>query len=537
VIRDALAESLKAALDALGVDPLPSVVNLERPARREHGDWSSNVALATAKQARRNPRELAQQIVGWLEDPLHTPAHVRSIEIAGPGFVNFRLHDTWLHDVLRTVVDEGTDNYGRSDIGTGTNVNVEFVSANPTGPLHAGGGRWAAYGDALCNVMAWCGHDVHREYYLNDRGTQMGLFAASLAARKAGTALPEDGYRGDYLVEWAAEMPDGADPFEWGYERVKRDLRETLERMNVRFDTWFSERSLVESGEVEATLDDLRQHDAAYDADGAVWLRTEQFGDQKDRVLVKSDGEPTYLLPDVAYHRSKLARGFDLLIDVWGAEHHGYVARLKAAIQALGHDPDELEIILGQLVNLLRSGEPVRMSKRTGDIVELAEVLDEVGPDAARLTFLLQSIDTRQTFDIDVVKSRSMDNPVYYVQYAHARIASIERVAAERNVERRPIEDVDLSLLTHERELDVLRSLHELPEVVLDACLTRGPHKVTTWVRDLAGRFHGFYHDCYVMGEGVSADLTQARLWLVEAARTGLAIGLGLLGVSAPESM
>jgi arginyl-tRNA synthetase len=332
-------------------------------------------------------------------------------------------------------------------------------------------------------------------------------------------------------------MPDDADPLEWGYERVKRDLRETLERMNVRFDTWFSERSLVESGEVEATLDDLRGHDAAYDADGAVWLRTERFGDQKDRVLVKSDGEPTYLLPDVAYHRSKFARGFDLLIDVWGADHHGYVSRLKAAIQALGHDPDELEIILGQLVNLLRSGEPVRMSKRTGDIVELAEVLDEVGPDAARLTFLLQSIDTRQTFDIDVVKSRSMDNPVYYVQYAHARIASIDRVAAERNVARRPIDDVDLSLLTHERELDVLRSLYELPDVVLDACLTRGPHKVTTWVRDLAGRFHGFYHDCYVMGEGVSAELTQARLWLVEAARIGLAIGLGLLGVSAPESM
>lgn len=537
MIRDALAESLRAALDALDVDPLPAVVNLERPARREHGDWSSNVALATAKAAGRNPRELAQRIAEWLNDPAHTPAHVATVEVAGPGFVNFRLRDTWLHDVLRAVVDDGVDGYAASDLGKGRRVNVEFVSANPTGPLHAGGGRWAAYGDALCNVMARCGHEVHREYYLNDRGTQMGLFAASLAARKAGEEPPADGYRGDYLVEWAGEMPDDADPFEWGYERVKRDLRETLEAIGVRFDTWFSEQSLVDSGDVGATLDDLRSHDAVYEADGAVWLRSERFGDQKDRVLVKSDGDPTYLLPDIAYHRNKFNRGFDLLIDVWGSDHHGYVARLKAGIQALGHDADELEIVLGQLVNLLRAGEPVRMSKRTGDIVELRDVIDEVGADAARLTFLLQSIDTRQTFDIDVVKSQSMENPVYYVQYAHARISSIERVAAERGVTRRPIDDVDLSLLEHERELDVLRSLHELPEVVLDACLTRAPHKVTTWVRDLAGRFHGFYHDCYVMGEGVSPELTQARLWLVESARIGLAIGLGLLGVSAPESM
>jgi arginyl-tRNA synthetase len=275
----------------------------------------------------------------------------------------------------------------------------------------------------------------------------------------------------------------------------------------------------------------------AYDADGAVWLRTTDFGDDKDRVLVKSDGEPTYVLPDIAYHRDKFSRGFQLLIDVWGADHHGYMQRLKIGVQALGHNPDELEIILGQFVTLVRGGEEVKLSKRAGDVVTQSELIDEVGPDAARLTFLLQSIDTKQVFDIDLVRSQAMENPVYYVQYAHARISSIERVATERSVERQPVGDVDLSLLTHERELDVLRSLAELPDVVQMACVDRAPHKVTTWVRELAGRFHGFYHDCYVMGTDVPHELTQARLWLVEAARVGLAIGLDLLGVSAPESM
>src|SRR5438477_6436124 len=294
----------------------------------------------------------------------------------------------------------------------------------------------------------------------------MRLFADSLAARKRGDEPPDGGYQGDYVTEWAAELPDDADPLEWGYERVKRDVRETLERMGVRFDTWFSERSMIESGAIEATLDDLRSHGVTYEADGAVWLRSTDFGDDKDRVLVKSDGEPTYVLPDIAYHRDKFNRGFRLLIDVWGATPHDYMPRLKIGVQALGHDPDELEIILGQFVTLVRGGEELQLSKRSGTVVTLAEVIDEVGPDAARLTFLLQSIDTKQVFDIDLVRSQAMENPVYYVQYAHARIASIERVAAERGVQRQPLAGVDLSLLAHERELDVLRSLGELPEVV-----------------------------------------------------------------------
>src|SRR5581483_11045894 len=316
MVRDVLEQSLRDALAAAGVTP-PVSIQLERPARREHGDWSSNVALATAKVAGRKPRDLAADLVAHLES--HRPPHVERVEIAGPGFVNFHLRPSWLHEVLRDVVTGGEDGYARHDFGCGLRVNVEFVSANPTGPLHAGGGRWAAYGDALSNLFARCGYAVTREYYLNDRGTQMRLFGESLAAAKAGRPVPEDGYQGEYIQEWAAEMPDDADPAAWGYERVKRDLRDTLERMGVHFDVWFSEKSLVESGAVEATLADLRDRGAIYDADGAVWLRATDYGDDQDRVLVKSDGEPTYLLPDIAYHRDKFARGHDLLIDVWGA--------------------------------------------------------------------------------------------------------------------------------------------------------------------------------------------------------------------------
>ena len=533
MIRDSITTALRAALTDVGIEA-PAEIHLERPGRREHGDWSSNVAMATAKAAGRVPRELAGDLVARLE--ASPPAHVERVEIAGPGFVNFHLRESWLHEVLTDVLAAGEGDYARLDIGGGRRVNVEFVSANPTGPLHAGGGRWAAYGDSLCRIMERAGHVVHREYYLNDRGVQMDLFGASLAARRDGTALPEDGYAGDYIAEWASEMPADADPKVWGYDKVKQELRDSLAAIGVTFDTWFSENSLSESGAVDATLQDLRDKGVVFDADGAVWLRTTDFGDDKDRVLVKSDGEPTYMLPDIAYHRDKFARGHELLIDIWGSDHHGYVARLKAGVQALGHAPDELEIILGQLVSLVRGGEAVRLSKRAGDLVLLDDLVDAVGADVARLTFLLQSLDTRQTIDLDLVTAQSNENPVYYVQYANARIHSIGRRASEEGLERKPLDAVDLSLLVHERELELLRSLSELPEVVALACSDRAPHKVTTWVRELADRFHGFYHDCYVLGD-VPPELTQARLWLVEGARTGLAIGLDLLGVSAPESM
>ncbi len=535
MIQDILTSSLRGALVGLGVEPVPERIPVERSNRPELGDWSSSVALAAAKASGRKPRDLADELAAKLRvDP---PAYVSEITVAGPGFLNFKLHDRWLHDVLTEVVEKGVEGYARHDIGHGERVNVEFVSANPTGPLHVGAGRWAVYGDALCRILERCGHAIHREYYLNDRGVQMGLLAASVAAARAGQPTPEDGYQGQYIADWAAEMADDADPAVWAPQRALADIEAALGSLGVEFETWFSEKSMIASGAIDAALADLRASGLVYEKDGATWLRTTDLGLPKDEVLLKTGGEPTYLLGDIAYHRDKFTRGFTRLIDIWGADHHGHVDRLKAGVQALGHDPAELEIVLGQLVTIVKDGQVVRMGRRSGTFVELAEVVDEVGPDVARLTFLLQSIDTRQTFDLDAVVSKSMDNPVFYVQYAHARIASISRVAAEKNVPRYPLEMVDLSGLDHPRELDLLRSLGELPEVVADACRTRAPHKVATWVRELAGRFHGFYHDCYVMGEGVSHEQTQARLWLVESTRIGLAIGLDLLGVSAPDSM
>jgi arginyl-tRNA synthetase len=332
-------------------------------------------------------------------------------------------------------------------------------------------------------------------------------------------------------------MPDGVDPLEWGYARALRDQREVLESARVAFDIWSSERDLVGDGAVQAALAELRQRDVVYDEDGAVWLRSTAFGDDKDRVLVKSDGEFTYLAPDIAYHREKFERGFALLIDVWGADHHGYIHRMKAAMQALGHDPTELEVLITQLVRLTSNGIEVKISKRTGDIVEMRDVIDEIGVDATRFTYLLQSIDTQQTFDLELAKSKSMDNPVFYVQMAHARARNIERFAAERGATRGQLADADPSLLTHDRELDILRRLSEFAETVGSACNDRAPHRITAWLRELAAAFHGFYHDCYVVGDGVDPELTHARLWLTEAARIGLRAGLDVIGVSAPETM
>ena len=532
-MRNSLTDALRRVLTDLGIEP-PTEIHLEQPARREHGDFSSNVALTSAKAAGRPPRELAQDIVDRLTADL--PAHVVGVEIAGPGFVNFRLDDNWLHDMVPTVVAAGAD-FGRSSIGAGRRVMVEFVSANPTGPVHAGHARGATYGDALARLFEFTGHDVSREFYINDRGVQMQTFAESLAARKAGETPAEGGYQGQYITDWAALMPDDADPLEWGYAHALEDQRLTLERLNVHYDTWFSERAMVDTGAIEVTLADLRERGVVYDEDGAVWLRSTDFGDDKDRVLVKSDGEYTYLLPDIAYHRDKFARGWDLLVNVWGADHHGYVPRVKAAVQALGHDPSDLEVVITQLVRLEREGEEVKISKRSGNLITLTDLLDEVGVDAVRLTYLLQSVDSPQTVDLDLIVSQSNENPVFYVQMANARLHSIDRVAAERGLTRLPLDDVDLSVLTHERELDVLRQLFVLPDVVELAARERAPHKVTTWVRELAGAVHGFYHDCPILREDVPEPVRQARWWLAAAAGNGLQVGLNLLGLDAPEQL
>lgn len=536
-IRSAIACCL-VEMDLDGAPSDPSEIHLERPANPDHGDFSTNVALALAKRNGRNPRELAEALVGALSEAgtEHVMEHVDAIETAGPGFVNFRLAPSWLHDLIGVVTQAGSD-YGRSRIGDGTRVLVEFVSANPTGPVHAGHARGAAYGDAVARLLAFCGYEVGREFYINDRGVQMDVFAESLAARSRGEDPPEGGYMGAYVAEWAELMPKGSDPGEWGYAHALDQQRRVLGALNVVFDRWFSERDMVATGAIDTTLADLRERGMVEDRDGAVWLRSTVYGDDKDRVLVKSDGEYTYLLPDIAYHRDKFARGWQLLVNVWGADHHGYVARIKAAVQSLGHNADDLEVVITQLVRLERNGQEVRISKRSGDLVTLEELIDEVGADAVRLTYLLQSVDSPQTVDLDLIVAQSNENPVFYVQMANARLNSIGRVAAERGLQRRPIEGVELSLLTHERELAVLRVLHELPSTVELAARERAPHKVTTWVRELAGAVHGFYHDCPILSPDTPEELRQARWWLAESARTGLRVGLDLLGVTAPESM
>ena len=535
VIRDDLSAAVRASLAALGVDP-PAEIVLERPRVPEHGDWSTNVALATAKAAGRNPRELASELAASL-DAAHVP-HVETVEVAGPGFVNFRLRDTWLHEVLRDVVESGVDGYAKPDLGHGERVMVEFVSANPTGPLHVGNGWFASYGDALARLFERTGHQVTREYYVNDTGGQVRRFGASVLARKHGQPVPEDGYPGQFVAELAARYDgpdDAAEAGRWGGEQVLADIKTTLESINIHYDEWYSQASIEESGAVAETIEVLRAKGLIFDREGATWLRTEDFGDpRKERVVIKSNGDVTYLGGDIAYHRNKfMIRGYDRVIDVWGADHQAQVPSLLAAVEALGVPRGQLEVKIGQMVSLA-SG---RMSKRLGNTVDLSELIEDIGPDATRLLTLLSSVDSATTIDLDVIREQSRENPVYYVQYAHARIASINRVAAERGVDRLPLADVDVALLVHERELDLLRTLFELPDVMQAALEERAPHKITTWVRELADRFHGFYHDCYVMGEGVSPELTQARLWLVEAVRIGLAIGLDVLGVHAPDSM
>jgi len=534
-VREILEPSLRAALVETGVEPPAAPIPLTPSQRRDHGDWASSVALATAKAAGRPPRQLAEQLRAWLAD--HPPAYVTKVEVAGPGFLNFWLDNAWLHDVLRTVVADGVARYAAPDLGHGERVIVEFVSANPTGPLHVGNGWWCAYGDALSRLLERTGWAVAREYYVNDTGGQVRQLGESLLARRRGEAVPEEGYQGAYVAELAAGY-DGPDEVvaagRWAAAQIIANIRETLDAIDIRFDEWFSQASIEDSGVVQETIAELRAKGLVYDEGGAVWLRATDFGDSRDRVLVKSTGDFTYLAGDLAYHRNKFfVRGFDRAVDIFGADHHGQVASLHAGMEALGVDPGRLEIKLGQMVSLAEG----KMSKRAGNFVALSELVADIGPDATRLLSLMSSVDQATTIDLNTVRQQTMDNPVYYVQYAHARIASIGRVAAEQGVARRPLDEVDLGVLGHERELDLLRSLAELPGVVADATLTRAPHKVTTWVRELAGRFHGFYHDCRVLGEGVEADVTQARLWLVESTQIGLAIGLGLLGVSAPESM
>ncbi|MGD0985552.1 MAG: arginine--tRNA ligase [Acidimicrobiales bacterium] len=531
----ALTDGIVAALANLGIPIDPLEVQLVRPARPEHGDWSTNVALVVAKSVGRAPRDIANDLVASLQTA--SIADLLAVEVAGPGFVNFRLANSWLHRALTDVVDAGTDRYATPELGGGERVQIEFVSANPTGPLHVGNGWLGSYGDALGRVMSRCGWDVKREYYVNDTGGQIRLLGESLLARRRGDVVPEEGYQGEYVSKLAHEYEGPEDVVEAGRfasEAILANIRTTLDRLDIHFDEWYSQASIEESGQVAETIEFFRERDLVYEADGAIWLRSTEVGDSRDRVLIRSNGDLTYLAGDLAYHRDKfLVRKFDRVIDIFGADHHGQVASLKAGVAALGVEADRLEIRLGQLVNLVGA----RMSKRAGNFIELDSVIDEMGADATRLLSLLNSIDQSTTLDLDLMKRQSMENPVFYVQYAHARIASIDRKRAERGIERVPISQANLALLVHDRELELMRCLVDLPRVVAEAAKDRAPHKVTNWVRLLAGEFHGFYHDCRVLSDEVPPDLTQARLWLVEGVQIGLAIALNLLGVRAPEAM
>lgn len=544
LVRDAVV----AASGELNIRGEPPEIELERPRQKEFGDFSTNVALALASAAGRHPREVAQTIV----DRLPGSDFVSSVEVAGPGFINFHVAHGWLFDVLRDVIAKG-DGYGRAE-ASGLSVQVEFVSANPTGPLHVGTARNAVLGDALASVLQAAGHKVEREYYFNDAGRQMDLFAESVEVRYLQAIgreaeMPEEGYRGEYLVEIGREIAKSegdaladlqqeerrARLLSEGSRRVLESIRATLDELGIHFDSYFSERTLHETGAIADAVERLRTSGHVYEREGAVWFRSTDFGDDKDRVLIRSNGEPTYFAADCAYVVNKLSRGFDRLIYVWGADHHGTVKRLEGAAEALGLDQARVEVVLYQLVNLLRGGQPVRMSKRTGEIVTVDELLEEVGPDATRFTLLSQSHDSVINFDIEEVTRQTLDNPVYYVQYAHARIASILRNAAAKGIQTAAVRDVDLTLLTAEAEVDLLREIAEFPEQVVVAAELRAPHRLTHYARLLAERFHHFYAECRVVTD--DEELTQARLWLVAGTRQTVANVLGILGVSAPASM
>jgi len=523
---------------------LPPTTSVERPRSPEHGDYASTIAMQLAKKAGvKNPRELAQAIA----DALAKHDGVASTEVAGPGFINIRLDAAATGSLAALIVNAGQE-YGRTDTLKGQKINLEFVSANPTGPVHSGAVRWAAVGDALARLLRATGAEVTTEYYFNDAGSQIDRFARSLLASARGEPVPEDGYAGSYIADIAKiitdKHPEAAQQEDKELFRVEGvnlmfdEIKSSLAGFGVTFDVYFNEKDLHERGELDAALERLQQQGHTFDADGAIWLRTTDFGDDKDRVLRKTDGDWTYFTADCAYYLHKRERGFDRVVIMLGADHHGYVGRMRAMSACFGDDPDRnLEILIGQLVNLIRDGQPVRMSKRAGVTVTLEDMVDAIGVDASRYALARYSADSPIDLDLDLWTRASNDNPVFYVQYAHARICSILRNAASLGVARG--DDLDPGLLSHEREADLLKALGDFPSVVAAAAELREPHRVARYLEDLAGVYHKFNDSCRVLplADEPPTDLNRARLWLVEASRIVLANGLGLLGVSAPERM
>jgi arginyl-tRNA synthetase len=537
-LRSAVEDSVAALRDGEATDARPT---LERPPRPELGDYSTNAAMLLAPLRGEPPRDVAERLREELDSRLAGSAE--RIEVAGPGFINLFLADRWHREGVEALLAAG-ERVGSGVAEVAERVLVEFVSANPTGPLTVANGRGAAYGDSLARVLAHAGHRVEREYYLNDVGTQMRLFARSIAARMQGKPVPEGGYQGAYIEDLARELEAGGiDPADLdglervGAERMRAAVEVTLERFGVQFDTWFSERSLYESGQVAKAIDELRERGHVYESEGATWLRTTEFGDDKDRVLFRSDGEPTYFAGDIAYHRGKLERGAERLIDVLGADHHGYVARMRAALAALGADPERFEAAIMQFVHVVERDERAQMSKRRGEFVTLEELIDDIGTDATRFLMLQRSHDTTVDLDLELARSQSQENPVYYVQYAHARIASILRKAGEERVaaalEAAPGR-LDVPAEPAERAL--VKRLLDLPGEVGAAAELRAPHRLCAYATATAADFHAFYRDCQVIGaEGEGTEA--ARLGLCVTAKRVIAMTLGLLGVGAPERM
>lgn len=547
-------EQLKAALVQAVVEAglakeeeIPEVV-IETPKDKSHGDYASNLAMQLARVAKKAPKQIAEDIVANLDKG---QASVESAEVAGPGFMNFTMRKDFLAEIVKTVLNSG-DAYGETNAGEGKKVQVEFVSANPTGTLHLGHARGAAVGDALSHILTKAGYDVTREYYINDAGNQIDNLTLSLEARYLqalgeDTEMPEDGYQGKDIIGFAEELvatygdrfkdadPENRQAFfrEFGLKRELDKLKNDLADYRVDFDVWFSETSLYESGQVEVILNDLKERGKTFDHEGATWFRSTEYGDDKDRVLVKGDGTYTYLTPDIAYHNDKFKRGFDEVINIWGADHHGYIPRMKAAVQALGYGEDQLSVQIIQMVNLFENGEKVKMSKRTGKAVTMRELMEEVGIDATRYFFAMRAADTHLDFDLDLAKSQSNENPVFYVQYAHARICSMVRQATERGFTADP--ETDLTVLTSEKEHELMKKIGEFPEVVTDAANRRLPHRITNYVHELAQALHSFYNAEKVLTD--DENLTKARLALVEAVRITLSNALKLVGVSAPEKM
>lgn len=545
-IKEALQQAILKA-ELVTEEQLPSV-HLETPKDKANGDYATNIAMQLTKIAKKNPRQIAEAII---ENLNMDGTMMEKVDIAGPGFMNITVRKDYLQDVVKAVLTE-EENYGRTKSGAGEKIQVEFVSANPTGDLHLGHARGASVGDSLCNVLDFAGYDVSREYYINDAGNQINNLAVSIEVRYFEALgmekeMPEDGYRGQDIIDIAADIAkEHGDKFvhmsdeerfqafrTHGLKVELAKLQKDLSDFRVSFDNWFSETSLYEGGKIDIALNKLRENGHIFEEEGATWLRSTTFGDDKDRVLIKSDGSFTYLLPDIAYHENKLARGFDQLINIWGADHHGYIPRMKAAFEALGYEREKLEVSVIQMVQLYKDGEKMKMSKRTGKAVTMRELVEEVGLDAVRYFFGMRSGDSHMDFDLDLAVSQSNENPVYYAQYAHARICSILRSAETQGMKA---STNSLELLQSEKELDLLKKIGDFPQVVADAAKLRAPHRVATYIQELAATFHSFYNADKVLNAD-NVPLSEARLALVTSARQTIANALKLIGVSAPEKM